>query len=213
MAEDGRILQELGAEGIGVLACMLGGDGGHTLFACVAPTFHQAEASANHQAAIWMNRVSVPHAGLPERLRPRLSAGNRIATARAMVSQVLKTGITGNPHGRLSSISPELRNDRRDVVVLFLRSESPNFIHDCGQQILARELPMSPQRFHQPLLAKFFAAFVTGFGDAIRVKRKHIARRDSLLPQRAIPSFEQTQQRAGRFKLLQWSNLNRPARC
>ncbi len=65
VAESGRILRELKTEGIGVFACMLGGDDGHTLFACVAPTFRQAEASANHKAAIWMTKVDVPHAGLP----------------------------------------------------------------------------------------------------------------------------------------------------
>jgi sugar lactone lactonase YvrE len=65
VAEGGRILQEIKTRGIGVFACMLGGDDGRTLFACVAPTFHRAEASANHKAAIWMTRVEVPHAGLP----------------------------------------------------------------------------------------------------------------------------------------------------
>ena len=37
-----------------------------------------------------------------------------------------------------SSIGSEVRNDRRDVVVLFLSAEPPNFIHDCNQQSLAR---------------------------------------------------------------------------
>ncbi len=36
-----------------------------TLFACVAPTFHEAQASANHHAAILTTKVAVPHAGLP----------------------------------------------------------------------------------------------------------------------------------------------------
>jgi sugar lactone lactonase YvrE len=65
VAEGGRILQELKTEGMGVFACMLGGDDGHTLFASVAPTFHEAEARANHRAAIWMTKVDVPHGGLP----------------------------------------------------------------------------------------------------------------------------------------------------
>jgi len=65
VAEGGRILEELKTDGMGVFACMLGGDDGRTLFASVAPTFHEAEASANHKAAIWMTRVAVPHAGLP----------------------------------------------------------------------------------------------------------------------------------------------------
>lgn len=65
VAEGGDILEELKIEGFGVFACMLGGGDGRTLFACVAPTFHEAEASAKHQAAIWMTNVDVPGAGLP----------------------------------------------------------------------------------------------------------------------------------------------------
>jgi sugar lactone lactonase YvrE len=65
VTEGGRIVEELKTNGLGAFACMLGGDDGRTLFACVAPTFHEAEASANHQAAILMTKVKVPHAGLP----------------------------------------------------------------------------------------------------------------------------------------------------
>jgi sugar lactone lactonase YvrE len=61
----GRILEKRKTSGIGVFACMLGGDDGRTLFASVAPTFHEAEASANHHASILMTTVEVPHAGLP----------------------------------------------------------------------------------------------------------------------------------------------------
>ena len=65
VAEVGTIIEEPKTGGVGVFACMLGGDGGCTLFASVAPTFHEAEASANHQAAVLMTKVEVPHAGLP----------------------------------------------------------------------------------------------------------------------------------------------------
>ena len=65
VAEGGEILEELKTDGMGVFACMLGGENGRTLFACVAPTFNEAEASANHRAAIWMTHVDVPGAGLP----------------------------------------------------------------------------------------------------------------------------------------------------
>lgn len=65
VAEGGRILEERKTEGVGVFACMLGGDDGRTLFVSVAPTFHEAEASAKHNASIWMTKVEVPHAGLP----------------------------------------------------------------------------------------------------------------------------------------------------
>jgi sugar lactone lactonase YvrE len=65
VAEGGRIIEERKTGGVGAFACMLGGDDGRTLFVCVAPTFHEAEASANHRASILMTRVEVPHAGLP----------------------------------------------------------------------------------------------------------------------------------------------------
>jgi sugar lactone lactonase YvrE len=65
VAEGGNILQELKFEGVGVFACMLGGDDGHTLFICAAPTFMESVASVHHRAAILMTRVAVPHAGLP----------------------------------------------------------------------------------------------------------------------------------------------------
>lgn len=65
VAEGGTILEELRINGVGVFACMLGGQDGHTLFACVAPTFHEAEASTNHNASILFKKVRVPHAGLP----------------------------------------------------------------------------------------------------------------------------------------------------
>ncbi|MGA7918512.1 MAG: SMP-30/gluconolactonase/LRE family protein [Candidatus Acidiferrales bacterium] len=65
VAEGGRIMEELKTDGLGAFACMLGGEDGRTLFACVAPTYHEAEASANHRASILMTKVKVPHAGLP----------------------------------------------------------------------------------------------------------------------------------------------------
>jgi sugar lactone lactonase YvrE len=65
VAEGGRILEELTANGVGLFACMLGGDQGRTLFACAAPTFQESEASVNHRASILMTEVEVPHAGLP----------------------------------------------------------------------------------------------------------------------------------------------------
>jgi sugar lactone lactonase YvrE len=65
VAEGGQILDERTNDGVGLFACMLGGDDGRTLFACAAPTFHEHEAAANHQAALVFTTVDVPHAGLP----------------------------------------------------------------------------------------------------------------------------------------------------
>jgi hypothetical protein len=61
VAERGRILQERRTDGTGVFACMLGGDDGRILFACVAPSFREAEASANHNSSIFNDdRPSTP---------------------------------------------------------------------------------------------------------------------------------------------------------
>ena len=65
VAEGGAILDERKTDGVSLFACMLGGEDGRTLFACAAPTFHEAEASVNHRASILVTRVLVPHAGLP----------------------------------------------------------------------------------------------------------------------------------------------------
>ena len=112
---------------------------------------------------------------------------------------VLAIGNVAAPDN-ISASGLELRHDRRDVVVLFLKTESPNPIHDCGQQSLAWQVPMLLKRFNQALLAKFLSLVVTGFGDAIRVKRKHVPGGEPLLADRAIPLSEQTEQRAGRLE-------------
>jgi sugar lactone lactonase YvrE len=65
VAEGGVILEQISTAPLGAFACILGGEQGRTLFACVAPTFHEAEASAHHRAAIWAIDVDVPRAGLP----------------------------------------------------------------------------------------------------------------------------------------------------
>ena len=64
VAEGGKILEEIKTSE-GVFACALGGEDGHTLFACFAPTYNQAEATAKLGASIRMTRVAIPHAGLP----------------------------------------------------------------------------------------------------------------------------------------------------
>jgi sugar lactone lactonase YvrE len=64
VAEGGKILEEI-ETGVAVFACMLGGEDGRTLFACLAPSYIASEASANHRASVVMTRVKVPHGGLP----------------------------------------------------------------------------------------------------------------------------------------------------
>lgn len=51
--------------GLGVYACMLGGDDGRTLLACCAPDFLERNRATTREAVLLTTRVDVPHAGLP----------------------------------------------------------------------------------------------------------------------------------------------------
>jgi sugar lactone lactonase YvrE len=62
--EGGEILDEI-PTGMGVFACMLGGDDGRTLFLCAAPSFAEHERRPVREAQLLAVRVEVPHAGLP----------------------------------------------------------------------------------------------------------------------------------------------------
>jgi sugar lactone lactonase YvrE len=65
VAEGGTILEELRPPGMGVFACMLGGEDGRTLFICAAPTFEESVVEVERRAAILMTRVKAPRAGRP----------------------------------------------------------------------------------------------------------------------------------------------------
>jgi sugar lactone lactonase YvrE len=65
VAEGGEVLEERPTGGIGVFACMLGGEDGCTLYACAAPSFAEHERRAAREAVLLATRVDVPHAGRP----------------------------------------------------------------------------------------------------------------------------------------------------
>ncbi len=65
VAEGGAILEELRPPGMGVFACMLGGEDGRTLFICAAPTHVESVVMVERRAAILMTRVGAPRAGRP----------------------------------------------------------------------------------------------------------------------------------------------------
>jgi len=66
VAPGGQIVEEVAMpEGLGVFACGLGGEDGHTLIACAAPDFHEEARSAAREAVLLTTTVEVPHAGLP----------------------------------------------------------------------------------------------------------------------------------------------------
>jgi sugar lactone lactonase YvrE len=66
IAPGGAIVEEIRApDGLGIFACMLGGDDGRTLLLCAAPDFQEALRSKAREAVLLTTTVDVPHAGLP----------------------------------------------------------------------------------------------------------------------------------------------------
>jgi sugar lactone lactonase YvrE len=64
LAEGGRVVEVVETDQP-CYACMLGGDDGHTLFMCTAPTSLVPETDAPPLGKILIAHVDVPHAGLP----------------------------------------------------------------------------------------------------------------------------------------------------
>jgi sugar lactone lactonase YvrE len=62
--EGGEIVDEI-PTGMGVFACMLGGEDGRTLFLCAAPSFAEHERRPVREAQLLAVEVDVPHGGLP----------------------------------------------------------------------------------------------------------------------------------------------------
>jgi sugar lactone lactonase YvrE len=66
LAPGGEIVDEVrGPEGLGVFACMLGGEDGRTLLICAAPDFLEHRRMDKREAVLLTTTVDVPHAGLP----------------------------------------------------------------------------------------------------------------------------------------------------
>src|SRR4051794_9866160 len=66
IAPGGEMVQEVHApDGLGVFACMLGGDDGRTLLLCAAPDFLEHRREDKREAVLFTTTVDVPHAGLP----------------------------------------------------------------------------------------------------------------------------------------------------
>ena len=66
VARGGELVDEIRApEGLGIFACMLGGEDGRTLLMCAAPDFLEVNRAAAREAVLLCTSVEVPHAGLP----------------------------------------------------------------------------------------------------------------------------------------------------
>jgi sugar lactone lactonase YvrE len=66
VAPGGEIVDEVRApDGLGVFACMLGGDDGRTLLLCAAPDFYAHLRAPVREAVLLATDVDVPHGGRP----------------------------------------------------------------------------------------------------------------------------------------------------
>jgi sugar lactone lactonase YvrE len=66
VAPGGTIVDEIRApEGLGMFACMLGGEDGRDLLICAAPDFFEHNRAHARDGVLLTTRVEVPHAGLP----------------------------------------------------------------------------------------------------------------------------------------------------
>jgi sugar lactone lactonase YvrE len=66
VAPGGEIVDEIRVpSGLGIFACMLGGDDGTTLLLCTAPDFFEHNRTPAREAVLVTTTVDVPHAGLP----------------------------------------------------------------------------------------------------------------------------------------------------
>jgi sugar lactone lactonase YvrE len=66
VAEGKGVVDEIpGPNGLGVYACMLGGEDGTTLLACAAPDYFEHNRAVAREAILATTTVDVPHAGLP----------------------------------------------------------------------------------------------------------------------------------------------------
>jgi sugar lactone lactonase YvrE len=66
VAEGKGVVDEIpGPAGLGIYACMLGGDDGCTLLACAAPDFFESNRATARDAVLLTTTVDAPHAGLP----------------------------------------------------------------------------------------------------------------------------------------------------
>jgi sugar lactone lactonase YvrE len=66
VAPGGDVVDEVPApEGLGIFACMLGGDDGRTLLLCAAPDFFEHARREAREAVLLTTTVEVAHAGLP----------------------------------------------------------------------------------------------------------------------------------------------------
>jgi sugar lactone lactonase YvrE len=66
VASGGSIVEEIPMpDGLGVYACMLGGDDGRTLLMCAAPDFFEHSRAPAREAVLLATEVEVPHGGRP----------------------------------------------------------------------------------------------------------------------------------------------------
>lgn len=101
------------------------------------------------------------------------------------------------------TISSALGNGQRDVVVLFMSAEPPDFIDNGRYDVMRGQMPMAPQCVDQALFSKFFACVVERFGYPIGINCEGIPRAEASFVHQAIPIAEQPQYNARGFEPFQ----------
>src|SRR5450432_2067954 len=113
------------------------------------------------------------------------------------------SSITASAYQIELRISSAFGNGQRDVVVLFMSAESPDFIEHSRYDALCRQMPMAPQLVDQPLFSEFFVRVVERFGYSIGIDCQDIPTAEGSFLDPAIPVVEQAQYRARGLQAVQ----------
>jgi hypothetical protein len=107
---------------------------------------------------------------------------------------ILKMYGVNSSQGKLKSGSTlrerALDDDEGDIVLLLARAELADFADDGGEKVIGGKGTVSAQGSHEAVFAEFIARVVEGFGDAVGVKGKRIARKELRFADGAIPFLE-----------------------
>ena len=83
-----------------------------------------------------------------------------------------------------------LRDDQRNVVMLFVGAEPANFVHNGREQLARWKGPVAAQGFHQALFTELFAVRAKGFGDAVGVQGEGVSGIELAFFDLALPLLE-----------------------
>src|SRR5438445_12486068 len=86
----------------------------------------------------------------------------------------------------MNSTISAFSDDHGYVVVLLVRTELANFVHDRGQHRPWRQFSIPPHSIDQPFLPKIFSMLIEGVGHPVRVEHLSVSRKQLVLCHRAF---------------------------